>query len=138
MTTFKGPLTVGTATGEVATDTQGYTVLCKSAGVSANGRSFTRLLEPGDNEIISYTVTVVVPVSGSGLAAGVNIRLGDSTSSSKFGTVSVSASGSYTGTLRGASTSAGTELIVDATAQGSAADWEELNARVHIRYVSRG
>lgn len=140
MTTFKGaPVQIGDNTGAPSTDTRGFVPVYKEVSISASGKIQTRALPPGDNSLVRAVVLVDVAVTGSAtFAAGINIRLGDSTNVNKFGSVAVSAVGSYTVTLSAACISAGTELIIDATAQSTAADLFGFNSRVYVEYISKG
>jgi hypothetical protein len=136
MTTFKEPLKIGLETGVPSTDTRGFVPANKDYKVSANAKTYTNTLPTGDNYIIGGRVYNRQTVPGS--AESVTIRIGDSGNSTKFAAVNVSASGSYIFAFTSECASAGTSIVVDATAATSGASLTGFDARVFLEYVPKG
>lgn len=97
---------------------------------------------PPNSYPTEMTVLVTVPVSGSGMTNGVNVRFGISADATRYGTVPVSAAGNVRMTaVSGAAWAGGfgtadyNIVAIDATAQGSAADLEEFKGLARISYI---
>jgi hypothetical protein len=136
MTTFKGPLQLGVNTGAPTTDTRGFVPVYKVFALSAAAKTVTQTMEAANNTIMLGTVYVLASVEGSAKSA--TIRVGDSTDSDKFGQINVSGRKFYSVALSAACVSAGTELIVDATAAVSGASFSTFDAKVYIGYIPQG
>lgn len=137
MTNFTSPVYLtgpGGDTGNITTDTRGYVPVSKAFAVSAANRTVTRTLPPNTN---IQAITYVVASAVAGIAAGVTVRAGTAASPALYGTVSVSAEGVYTMTLTKQVINDPTTVIIDATAQASAADWTTLKGLARITYGTR-
>ena len=136
MTTFNGlPLKLGVNTGNGLTRTDGHVTMWKEFGVSAN--SITTAAIPAGSTSLMNAI-VIVETSASGQSTGMTIRLGDTAGQAKFGTVNVSAEDYYTMNLAAAAVSAGTQLIADSTAQGSAGNIGTFIGRVFVEVLCKG
>lgn len=148
-TTFSGPLRTGQNTGAPSTTTIGTLPATQACTVSVNARKGV-IVVPDDVQFDRITAYVTQVVSGSSMAAGVNIRVGVSAREAKYATIPVSAMGVYEASRVPANCSAiawmaavsaglgDTAIItIDATAQASAADWEEFEAVVQVSYIQR-
>lgn len=137
MTTFKEPLRVGNNTGNASTDTRGFTILNKEVTFSASALSANLGLPSGNNVIRRATAVVTTPPAG--IAAGIDIELGDDQSATKFGEIAVSASGATDLTLVAQEIgSAGTTLVVRGSAQTSGGDLTSFGATIYVDYVAKG
>jgi len=134
MTTFKQPVFVGDNSGNITTATRGYVTVIKEVDVSAGNRTVTRTL--ADNSGINR-IQVVVASAVAGIAAGVTLRAGTVASPDLYGTIGVSAEGVYDMVLTKQIINNPTTVIIDATAQASAANWTALKTQTRIIYGSR-
>lgn len=131
-TNFQAPITQGGPdTGISTTDTTVGVPFIKTVVVSAAGRSVTTTL-PDSAYIHSATGFVTVACSSAG--QGIRIRVGDSTSDTKYGVAgAVATTGQYILTMTGECASAKTLLIsVTASVAASAAQWTEGKVKVNI------
>jgi len=137
MSNFQLPLTSGDIpTGNQATDTRGDVMLVKQVNLTFDSRNISRTLPP-DAKMHRSLVINRQAVSGSGFTSGINVRVGTTANPNRYGQVAVSAIGTYQITLSAACVSAGGQIVIDATAQATAADWEEFGADVQIAYFSK-
>jgi len=125
----KNPVRIGTST---------VPVVIEMPEVSASGRTTSaKTLPVGTNKIVD--AIFITDTSASGMAGGISVRIGDAGTQNKFGNVVVSAeNASYRFTLLSDAVSAGTELIVDATVQGSATNIDAFQGRTFITVMQEG
>lgn len=137
MTTFALPLRGGNNTGNPVNDTLGDAVFAKNVAVNVSARTVPRTM-PDETKIHRGLVLVKQAVSSSGIAAGgVDIRVGTTASPDKYGTVRVSAVGTYNLALSAACISAGGNIVFDCTVPGTAADWgtsRDFAAEIQLTY----
>lgn len=132
MTNFQAPLTGGgLPTGNQATDPRGDVLLVKQETLDFSTKTKGRTLP--DNAKISRC-TVVLRRAVSGIAAGLNVRIGTTANPNKYGLIAVSAVNTYTMTLSAACVSADGQIVFDATAQASAAETYDFAADVQLSY----
>lgn len=134
MTTFLQPVYVGLQTGTLETDTSGFVNVSREVQVSAGSRTKARTLPP-NTSIIRIQGVVVSAVAG--IAAGVTLRVGTTANSTFYGAVGVSAEGVYDLVLTKRTLENPQQIVIDATAQASAADWSALKATVRVTFGSR-
>ena len=136
-TTFSGPLRTGKNTGVPVTTTLGHLVAEQRVTVAVASKK-ARLFLPPNSSLIEGTIFVTDAVSG--IAAGVNVRLGTSADEGKFSVTPVSARNLYriaavsAPSVLNFGTSVANTIAVDATAQASAADLVAFQAVVSILY----
>jgi len=137
-TTFSGPIRTGKDYGSPLNNTLGTVQLIQTATVAVGAMKNFVVLPPNCSLLGG---TAVVRDAVSGVAAGVNIRIGTTADATKYAIVPVSAARAYDITaVSGANTvsigSGDSNLIaIDATAQASAADVVAFNAVVYLRYI---
>jgi len=137
MTKFTAPLKVG-STGSGLNGTEGLVETIYEMTVSANGLSRTIQLDTNNNAILT-PLTFITETSAEGIAAGIDLLLGDSVDQDKFAVAVVSGLGSVDMTVSAVSlVSAGSEIILEATAQASGADLTAFQGRLYLRVLSRG
>ena len=136
-TTFSGPVRTGNNSGAPVTTTIGHLVAEQRTTVQV-GAMKSRLFLPPNSALIEGTIFVTD--AASGIAAGVNVRLGTSADEGKFSVTPVSARNLYriaavsAPSVLNFGTSVANTIAIDATAQASAADLVAFRAVVSILY----
>lgn len=142
ITTFSGPIRTGRDIGPPSQNTRGTVVLHQAGTVLAGANTMkTQVQVPPNCRLIDVMANVRQAVSG--IAAGVNIRIGTSADSARFATIPVSAAGNYrlptagsaAAFVSGLGTADFNLVVADATAQASAADLTQFDAVVNFYYV---
>lgn len=137
-TTFSGPIRTGKDYGIPVQNTIGTVLLVQAATVAVGALKNFVVLPPNSSMV---GATVIVRQAVSGVAAGVNVRIGSSADATKYGTVPVSAVRSYDvtavsgATVVNVGTADYTVIAIDATAQASAAEMTQFDAVTYIRYI---
>ena len=137
-TTFSGPIRTGKESGIPTTQTLGV-VLVEQRATVAVGAMKKQIQVPAN--CFPTNMITVVSQAVSGIAAGVNIRVGTSANVNAYCTIPTSAAGvvqlanvSAANWLAGFGTGESNVIAFDATAQASAADLTQFSAVCILTY----
>lgn len=136
MTTFNAPVYIGkNTTGDPLTSPIGFCVVSTYIASVSAGRLSSTVVVPENSVVTGIQMYVVSAVAG--IAAGVTVRAGTAASPSLYGTISVSAEKSYSIVLTKQVLTNPTSIIIDATAQASAADLTGFKTVMRVTYGTK-
>jgi len=148
-TTFSGPVRTGKDTGVPATTTLGTMEVVQGVSLASTTSGASTVVLPPNTKINEMQVEVHVPTSASTAADNnMSIRVGNSADLDYFADITVSAKGIYrTGAginVAAASSkswldtgASATQLYIDVTAAGSAADVSKFDAYFTVKYIQK-